>query len=633
MQGVRSRFSEVLITTAITACLFFAVWGAKIAVVNYAGSDLPSWDQWDAEGKTIFVPYSRGELKWTDFFKPHNEHRIACSRALAFGLFVLNGQWDTRLECVANAALHALLAVAVFLFARSAFGRGWSTIWFFAAAIFIGLPVSWHNTIGGVHSQQYFLLLFSVLGIAGMLTGTPNSPLWWAGVVFVMLSLFSMASGLLAPLSIGLAVLLTIRLRKDWCQHWPTLTICCVLVAGGLYLNVTASGHESLKAASVGDFFICFWRSLQWPVLGFVWYPLLAWLPWLLLGLRVVSKPGDSKARDRILFCVGIWVLLQFGATAYSRGAGGPWPANRYLDTVALGILLNLLCLFLFFQRTKIRSIAFGVTMIVASINLILLGMGLSTHLKQTITTTLPFLSEILPKREINTRNYLLTGDRSHLDGKDIPHVNADTLIDCLNYPELRSILPESVRPPLPLMGASDPSTAFSSPGTTPIATSAIHESTWDSYKTNSPKIAGTWISDTVPPATLPYWQFEFAGTPDDNDLSARIVDQSSNTSRDLIVPGELKPDQWIEVHIPAPPPSAASLQVTDSSEHGWVAFRGPVELGRFSYYAKLTARGGMEIASIFFGIGAIILCIEFVYIRREAGTTDSVKMAEHETS
>ena len=192
-----SRFAQAM-TVMLALALFCLVFGSKLAVIDRFGSDLPNWDQWDAEGAQMFLPYSQHRLGFLDFFTPHNEHRVACTRALAFGLLLLNGQWDARLECVANAGLHSALALAIFLYGRALLGRRWRGVWFATVAALTALPIAWQNVLGGFHSQQYFLLWFSLAALALLLTAPPWTGRWWGGVACAALALFSMGSGLLA---------------------------------------------------------------------------------------------------------------------------------------------------------------------------------------------------------------------------------------------------------------------------------------------------------------------------------------------------------------------------------------------------------------------------------------------------
>jgi hypothetical protein len=174
--------SPRLRTFVLVAGLFAFIWGARLAVIDRFGSDLPNMDQWDAEGAKLFLPFLQHRLRVADFFAPHNEHRIACTRALALLLLWLDGQWDARLECVVNAALHAALGVAVFFHLRTLVA-GWRRIALLAlVAGFFAAPMSWNNVVAGFHTQQTLLLGFSFATFA-LLFGAraarpPSSPCW-----------------------------------------------------------------------------------------------------------------------------------------------------------------------------------------------------------------------------------------------------------------------------------------------------------------------------------------------------------------------------------------------------------------------------------------------------------------------
>src|SRR5690242_7592258 len=68
------RFSRLL-PFALALSLFCVVLGAKFNLLQRDGSDLPFWDQWDAEGDFLFRPHLERGLHAADLFRPHNEHR------------------------------------------------------------------------------------------------------------------------------------------------------------------------------------------------------------------------------------------------------------------------------------------------------------------------------------------------------------------------------------------------------------------------------------------------------------------------------------------------------------------------------------------------------------------------------
>src|SRR5215471_14443296 len=86
--------------------LFLVVLGAHWWLIGEYGTDVPWLDQWDAE-PGLYQSWQTGTLNIHAWFAPHNEHRIFFTRVLALGLFLLNRQWDPRLQMVVNAGLYA----------------------------------------------------------------------------------------------------------------------------------------------------------------------------------------------------------------------------------------------------------------------------------------------------------------------------------------------------------------------------------------------------------------------------------------------------------------------------------------------------------------------------------------------
>src|SRR5712672_3177546 len=103
------------LTAALAVCLFFLVLGAKWAFIDVAGSDMPDWDQWDAEGQNLIIPWFEHDHFVAHLFEPHNEHRVVVTKLQNLAVTLLAGQWDGRLESVINALLHTGLAVAFFI--------------------------------------------------------------------------------------------------------------------------------------------------------------------------------------------------------------------------------------------------------------------------------------------------------------------------------------------------------------------------------------------------------------------------------------------------------------------------------------------------------------------------------------
>src|ERR1035441_9814846 len=232
--------------------LFVLVCGARLWLVDFCGASVPFWDQWDAEGDALFAPLLQGPLPLSRLFEPHMEHRIVLTRLLALGLFELDGMWDPRLEMVVNAGIAAGTAAIVAGLLLREIGRRWWRPVACVVAILWALPFAWHNTIMGLASHFYLMLLFSFLTIWGLCYGRPYTIAWWTGAVSAILSCLTMASGFLAPLGVLLVLAAAVVLeRKTWRMHLPGLVLCllCVAVSVGLQSGAFAYGRGRFGVA------------------------------------------------------------------------------------------------------------------------------------------------------------------------------------------------------------------------------------------------------------------------------------------------------------------------------------------------------------------------------------------------
>jgi hypothetical protein len=440
------------LSVLIPACLFVLVLGLKLDVINRFGSDLPNWDQWDAEGLHIYLPWAEHRLGPADFFRPQNEHRIVLTKLLGFLELLINGQWDARLQCVVNALLHCSLAVLFFGIGRRHLPRPWHPGLFALVALLFGLPLAWQNVVSGFHSQQYFLLGLS-LGALGLLPfSAPWSRRWWTGAACAGLAVFSMGSGFFAA-----AMVIPLVVFRCWLGRLPlrpfrpTLVLGLGVVAAGCLGRVTVSGHDILKAHSIGEFVLYVIHSLQWPSPDHAWLALVFWSPlvvmtWVLSRSRVTAPQNDFPL---LVLGLGCWVGLQILATAYARGAGAEPPTSRYVDTLVLGILANALALgWLANHTTKIPRYFFvgGTVVWVCA-----LGLGLYVQSRAIYREVLPDIARERAGWERNVRQYLATGDVSFLQEPDIPYPGTKSFRERIDLPALQAILPVSVRRPLRL--------------------------------------------------------------------------------------------------------------------------------------------------------------------------------------
>ena len=452
--------------------LFLVVLGARLWLVDRYGNPLPYWDQWDGEATQMLQPWLAGHLRPGDLAAAHAEHRVLLTRVLALILTAANGEWNARVEMVANAGLAAAVAAGLaWGLRRALFPRGQLLVPIGAAALF-SLPYGWENTLGGFQSQFYFLLGNSLLALWGLGGRRAGSAGWWLGAAAALAACFSMGSGLLAAVAVAIWTggrLVRARRRPEG-GELATLAVCAAVLAVGRALQVPpVAGHAALRVTSTGDFLAALGRYLSWPraeTAGWEWTLTLVPLLWL-AGRHVLrfSRPARVGAEDYLLL-LATWVGLQVGAMAFVRGGVADMtPPSRYGDILGLGALLAALAVGELVAAARPpagrsrRLAAAGAGLWAA---LLLVGLG---------DLTVDNFRRDLPERRARqaggsgtVRRYL-TGDadRRELldaprDDAHLPYPRPEHLLALLDDPGLRGLLPAGFRPgpPGPLTRAAD---------------------------------------------------------------------------------------------------------------------------------------------------------------------------------
>lgn len=624
--------SPRLLRAALAACLFALIVGAKWATFDRFGSPMPDWDQWDAEGGNLLIPWFERGPFLEKLFEPHNEHRVVLTKLQNLALTVATGQWDCRVEAAANAVLHAAFAAALWFAARRWVAARWHAALFALAFALFGLPMAWQNVLGGFHSQQYWLLATSVLAIVVLPYARRRSGAWWLGVLAALLALGSMGSGLFAAFAVLLVVgWRVIRRETPLRETWPTLLACAAFVVIGFATRTEVEYHAHMKVKTAHDFIFSILRSLEWPLRGHDWAGPLLWLPWALAAWRVFAGAAAPPPRftsalaaapathaGPIIVALGGWTLLQIVATAYARGAGADYPASRYMDTLAFGAFANGLALAWLFSaaavtpRLRLGCIAAAVPW------LGLMAFGVREVAERNLRWEMPDAKRYYVNAEANMRNYLATDDRRHLSGPDVPYPNVDDLVERLSHRSLRLLMPVPLRAPLTVVPA-DRATVFLEndaraadrkvpphAGLPPALAPLEAAKTWGSF---SPSAAptGTWRSAPIAPSPLGWLKFETAG-----DLgrpgaavSLALRDAQSGALLAEIAPGKVPGDTWRAAYVPAPRVPFVVEARDDSAAH-WLAFSGPVEMGAPAYWAWRLTKNGLLIA--WFSAGAAVL-------------------------
>jgi len=592
-------------------CMFAFIIGVRWAVFDRYGMTLPEWDQWDAEGRMLLEPWFSHDHFFTALFTPHNEHRVVLTKLLNLGLTLANGQWDQRLEACVNALLPAALAVSFFILARRHLAHRWLAVLTIFLGFIFAFPFAWQNVLGGFHSQQFFLVGLALIAIAVLPVSEPYSSRWWIGSAAALLGLFSMASGFFGALVvIGLLGIQYLRRERTLRSAWPTLALCVVISAIGWFTRREFAPHASLKAQSLHDFGSTILRSLQWPAPLSAWFALVLWLPWSWLVVRLVlaNRPltAPSRAFGYFILGLGVWVWLQLVATGYARGAGGPPPASRYIDTLVFGLVANALALVWLATPELLVRPARRLLALAAASWIGIFVWGAQAELRQIFIVELPPVKVYHDYCEINVRNYLYTGNEQFLDHEEIPYPGAISFLQRISLPGLRSRLPATVRPPLTLSAASSTFMPYDlkaiyppTPGLTPTTPPLTYRRTWGSYiATEAPKADLVFTSAPLRAPFGGYLKFEISGEVSAAGNYLELRDAFTGETIATIRPDKAPGTSWRAAYVSAPSEKFV-ISARRAKGASPFAFSEPVEMSAGSYWAWILTKNGQLIAAV----------------------------------
>ena len=294
----------------------------------------------------LFKPWEEGTLKISEFFTPHNEHRILFTRLWDLGWYILNGQWSPQLLMITNAALHSLLAVVWFLLLGQSLSKTGKLAFLVITGVLIALPYSTATALAAFQSQFYFLLLFSTLSIWLMTAFPPFLPAWWGGMGLMICAFFSVSSGLLGFLTVAFSfVPKYLRDRQLKRSEWYAAGLLVGIFGVGYLLRTEVPNHEQLMATSTQAFLKSFSMALAWPQVNTVALSALFYAPFLLLNSLYMLRRIPHTPTVVFLLSSGCWIIMNIGASAYLRGGAGEPPAVWYWDILLMGVILNAACL------------------------------------------------------------------------------------------------------------------------------------------------------------------------------------------------------------------------------------------------------------------------------------------------
>ena len=408
---------------------------------------LPFWDQWDAEGANLLLPWVEGHFKFSDLWKPHNEHRIVPTRILALLCFKWSGYWNNLNEARLNIVIASAAPIfLIWIISRVTELRGF--IWLVLIVITVGgsFPFGWENMLVGFQSQVYFLVLFAVLAMT-LASVRPES--MWAFTTVILLcilSILTMASGLLTPL--GVAGVYGVNWYTNRSSRGRTAVFILMLISCAIvgYASIPyVPGHQMLRATSIDEFMKAITKVFSWPSRANGWAALPLWLP-ALIGIPSLLIRKNLGRIDILMIGCFLWTTAQALAIGYGRGHDLDQVTSRYSDLLTPGLIssswfalrgvstFNLPEFFRLFMTTV--AVIFYVTFFRIQISRFRADMiDMKKHYQLSLIQT------------ANVSSYLRTQDKAALDkrGFEIPYPNNDRLKLLLDNKVIREILPGSL--------------------------------------------------------------------------------------------------------------------------------------------------------------------------------------------
>jgi hypothetical protein len=586
------------------AALFIVVFSAKLFLMRENPVTVPFWDQWDAEARTLYTPFHDCGLSWSQMFSLHNEHRVFFTRLLALDLLLVNGQWDPRLQQVVNAAIHALTAVLLAAIFWITNGRRRLDLLVFVCALTFAVPFAWDNTLLGFQSAFYFLLLFSVPALWLTTRYRAGSGPWLLGWACAASALFTSAGGVLTTAAI--IAVMTLKLAGDWHERRESLvtltTAAAVMGLGMAVVSPPLSGHSPLGAHTAREFSSALAKNLAWPWSDHPELAIAMWLPVALLLVTVVWRRLRTTELERLIVAVGAWVVLNAGAIAYGRGAGGALPATRYMDFLSLGLVANAVTLVTLFDRARTRTIARRFALGAFAGWMVFAVAGVDRLTKQTLGD-LAVWRQFFAAHAINVRRFVITNELAEFISKrplnEIPYPIPQSVALTLQDPYIRRILPAAVREPVRLEPRAVTNDAFVPDGS-PVNAHDPLLRTWGSYSDRGRKAEGRFDSQPLAACQagdrLRFPVSGYLGLP---DQYFALTDLSSG--RDVpIRPPTVPMEGWVDAIVRCPDHPFA-ITAIDAASDSWFAFREPVEDGWASLDAERLIRWsrGLFLASL----------------------------------
>ncbi|MEO0369035.1 MAG: hypothetical protein AAF197_09660 [Pseudomonadota bacterium] len=589
---MRDKTLHTLTILSSVSLIFFI----RVLLIERLSYPIPYYDDWGMGGMIRF--FDLGQFDFGALYAPWNGHLVFWSKPLNFAIFYLNQrQWDPQVMMVVNAFIWCLtsgLLVSIIL-------RSKPQINHFVAIVFVILlwafPTSILNTLWGVQTHSYLMILLSMAGI-WMMSGVAYSTAWYFGIFLIFSAALTMGGGALAAFAtLAVTTVRYVVMEGDRIQLKPTLLAAAILSAFSIVVLIHSSGGLDIyKARNLAEFSMALSRTLSFPM-EYTRYAGLALLaPPLIFGLLAAYQ---RKLDDRLLvftltlfvYTVGIAIAI-----SYARGKYGAGPNMRYSEFLQLYVVASMFALLILMSNSFALNKMLKRVLLTAWTLVFVFGAINQTEL----------LRDDLAKRAIE-KPYQQSLVKEYLVKQDIdvfldwpvnylPFASAHGLVVFLDVMKPMNMLHYSLQVPDQLENKLAANTGFvvntvlNSEGL-PDQENFLyqHENTIGSFdaKKGGSSVLGSFRSQKLTTERNGL-MIPVKGSVQSSGLRLDLVDEESGISQSILPDQNFKANEqgWYEVIIAAPK-NPFRIVATDNSSDSWLAFAAPRSIGRVSMWIR----------------------------------------------
>jgi len=468
------------------------------------------------------------------------------------------------------------------------------------------VPYSWPNLTNGFYSPWYFMSLFSLITLWGLLLHKSFSYQWWIGIIFALFGIFNMGAGFFILIVISIVKMYYMLIDKgNKNLHLPTFIISILFILVAVILYQEVEKHEYLKAYDITSFIIALGKNLAWPWIPVPLASLIIFSPFFIFLFRTLWLRHNPNNAELFVLALGGWVLLQATGMAYARGVDGVGPGPKYMDILIFGIIANLLSLTFLKKVYKFDSLVRFNSLV--NIRKIILVSGL-------IGLLFPIIGQMQHEKELNneklekTREFIRTEDASPLTIY-VPEHEQNYLVSVLSKPEVRAFMPHTMTVPKLLKQTIDDNN-FVVNGFSPSVPKYQNEQVLGSFNKSGSAATGRFESKFI---TLKHSMIEIplAGYLNEDGLSMQLIIEGEKPID--ILPEKSAKEKWQSYYLSAPD-KPFKIVAVDLRHDSWFAFAMPRSLGKFSYLTlKLLENSWILLA---LGLLALLFCISFPFFK-----------------